>query len=114
MEEKKAKIVGWKDYFDVEGVYGEYQCKKRYIVESEFNDTEASCHSIEEGVTWIEELISEYKRDFDMAFVEGTVQHIRVPLIEDNDGDVEEDWCGNIQYLESKEVNWYDDDDDDE
>ena len=114
MEEKKAKVVGWKDYFDVEGVYGEYQSEKCYIVEREFNDTEASCHSIEEGVTWIKELIDEYKRSFDLAYVNGSVTHIKVSLVENDDGEIEEDWNGAIQYLETEDVNWSDDDDDDD
>ena len=112
MENKK--IIGWKDYYDVEGTYGERQGRARYIIEKEFNDTEASCHSIEEGIQWIQELLDEYKSRFDLAYLKGTVQHIQVPVIENEDGDEEEDWCGDIQYLESDELEWSDDDDDDD
>lgn len=45
--------------------------------------------------------------------MKGTVQHIRVPVVED-DGDTEEDWNGDIQYLELEELEWSDDDDDDD
>lgn len=43
---ENGKIIGWKDYYGVEGTYGERQGRARYIIEKEFNDTEASCHSI--------------------------------------------------------------------
>ena len=108
------KNVGWKDYYDVEGIYGERQGRARYIVEQEFHDSDATCRSVKEGVKWIEDLIDEYKHSFDLAYVRGTVQHIRVPLIINENGDVEEDFMGDIQYLECEEVNWNDDDDDDD
>ena len=107
---KNEKIVCWKDYYDVEGIYGERQGRARYIIEEEFNDTEASCHSIEEGIQWIKDLLKEYRNSFDLAYLNGTVQHIRVPVVEDEDGDTEEDWNGDIQYLESDELEWSDDD----
>lgn len=109
MENKK--IIGWKDYYDVEGTYGERQGRARYIIEKEFNDFDASCHSIEEGIQWIQELLYEYKSCFDLSYLRGTVQHIQVPVIENEDGDEEEDWNGDIQYLESDELEWSDDDD---
>lgn len=34
MENKK--IIDWKDYYDVEGTYGERQGRARYIIEKEF------------------------------------------------------------------------------
>lgn len=108
------KIISWKDYYDVEGTYGERQGNTHYIIEQNFNDTEASCHSIKEGIRWIQELLDEYKNSFDLAYLKGTVQHIRVPVVEDDDGDTEEDWNGDIQYLESDELEWSDDDDDDD
>ena len=58
---ENGKIIGWKDYFDVEGTYGKRQGRARYIIEKEFNDTEASCHSIKEGIQWIQELLDEYR-----------------------------------------------------
>lgn len=112
MENKK--IIDWKDYYEVEGTYGKRQGKARYIIEKEFNDTEASCYSIKEGIQWIKDLLDEYKSSFDLAYLKGTVQHIRVPVVENDDGDTEEDWEGNIQFLESDELEWSDDDDDDE
>lgn len=112
MKESK-KIVNWRDYFDVDVVYGERQGKSRYIIENNFNDTEASCHSMHEGVKLIKDLIEEYRRRFDLAYVHGEVQHIRVSVVEDDDGDIEEDWNGVIQYLEAESVDWCDDDDDD-
>lgn len=112
--EEKTKIVAWRDYYDVAGTYGERQGRARYIIERDFNDTEASCHSIKEGVKWIEDLINEYQRTFDLAYVHGYVQHIRVPVIEDEDGDISEDWNGDIEYLESETVDYPDDDDDDD
>ena len=110
MENKK--IIGWRDYYDVEGIYGERQ--GRFIKENEFNDTEASCHSIKEGINWIRDLLDEYKSRFKLTYLKGTVQHIRVPVVESDDGDTEEDWYGDIQYLESDELEWSDDDDDDD
>ena len=111
---ENEKIIDWKDYYDVEGTYGECYGRTRYIIEREFNDTEASCHSIEEGIQWIKELLDEYRSRFDLVYLKGTVQHIRVPVIEDEDGDTEEDWNGHIEYLESDELEWYNDDDDDD
>ena len=113
LKNESENIVGWKDYYEVNGTYGERQGKARYIIEKEFNDTEASCNSMQEGVKWIKDLIDEYKRSFDLAFVNGYVTHIRVPLVEDEDGDIEEDWCGDIDYLEAESVDWSDDEDDD-
>ena len=111
---ENEKIIDWKDYYDVEGTYGECYERTRYIIEREFNNTEASCHSIEEGIQWIKELLDEYRSRFDLVYLKGTVQHIRVPVIEDEDGDTEEDWNGHIEYLESDELEWYNDDDDDD
>ena len=113
-ENMDKKIIGWRDYYDVKGTYGERQGRARYIIEKEFNDSDASCHSIKEGIQWIQNLIDEYKDCFDLAYVKGTVQHIQVPVIENEDGDEEEDWNGDIQYLESDELEWSDDDDDDD
>lgn len=89
---ENGKIIGLKDCYDVEGTYGERQGRSRYIIEKEFNDTEASCHSIKEGIRWIQELLDEYRSSFDLAYLKGTVQHIRVLVVEDEDGDTEEDW----------------------
>lgn len=109
---KNKKIIGWRDYYDVEGNYGERQGRSRHIIEEEFHDSEASCHSIKEGIRWMQELLDEYKSCFDLSFFRGTVQHIRVPVVEDDDGNTEEDWYGDIQYLEFDELEWNDDDDD--
>ena len=111
MEEKK--IVAWRDYYEVAGTYGERQGIARYIIDKEFIDSDCSCHSIKEGVKWIEDLINEYQRTFDLAYVKGYVTHIRVPLVENGDGGIEEDWSGDIEYLEADSIDWSDDDDDD-
>lgn len=83
-------------------------------MEEGFNDEAASCHSIKEGIHWMRELLSEYKSCFDLVFFKGTVQHIKVPLVEDDDGDTKEDWNGDLQYLESAELEWSDNNDDDD
>ena len=114
VDKKEKKIVDWRDYYEVDGTYGERQGKARYNVEREVNDAESSCHSMKEGRKWIEELINEYKRSFDLAFFNGYITHYRVPLVENEDGDIEEDWNGDIDYLESEKVEWSDDDDDDD
>lgn len=111
---KNRKIIGWKDYYDVGGNFGERQGRSHIIVEEEFHDDEESCHSIKEGIRWIKELLNEYRESFDLVFLKGAVQHIKVPLIEDKNGEPEEDWYGDIQYLDSKEFEWHDNDDDDD
>lgn len=112
MENKK--IIAWKDYYDVEGNYGERQGRSHNIIEEEFNDSEESCHSIKEGINFIKEILDEYRNSFDLVYLKGTVQHIRVPVVEDENGDSKEDWNGDIQFLESDELEWNDDDDDDD
>lgn len=58
--------------------------------------------------------IKEYRDYFDLVSVRGFVQHIRVPVVENDNGDAEEDWNGDIQYLDSSELEWNEDDDDDD
>lgn len=108
------KIVGRRDYWTVDIHYGEYQCKRRYLIEKDIN-AEDGVESLPDGIKWINEFVEENKRD--LAFADGEITHMSVAIVEDEDGDQEEDWS-DVREEDGSSLHWNrnssDDDDDDD
>ena len=112
---QSKKVVGRRDYWTVDVHYGEYQGKRRYVIEKDIN-AEDGVESMSDGIKWFNEFVNENERD--LAFADGEITHMRVALVEDEDGDEEEDWC-DVEEIVGKSLHWdrsdlYDDADDDD
>ena len=106
------KGVGRRDYWTIKVHYGEYQGKRRYVVERDTN-AEDGVESMSDAIKWFNEFVDENERD--LAFADGDITHMSVAIIEDEDGDQEEDWSDVDESGSS--LHWdrsYLDDDDDE
>ena len=108
------KIVGRRDYWTVDIHYGEYQSGRRYVVEKDINAVDG-VESLSDGVNWFNEFVEENKRD--LVFADGDITHMSVAVVEDDDGDEEEDW-NDVDEIGGKSIHWdrsdLDDDDDDD
>lgn len=108
------KIAGRRDYWTVDIHYGEYQCGRRYLIEKDVN-AEDGVESMSDGINWFNDFVGENERD--LAFADGEITHMSVALVEDEDGDVEEDW-NDVDEIGGKSLHWdrsfLDDDDDDD
>ena len=89
------KVVGRRDYWTVNIHYGEYQCRRRYFIEKDVN-SEDGVESLLDGVDWFNSFVEENKRD--LAFADGVISHMSVAIVEDEDGDQEEDWNDVDEY----------------
>ena len=106
------KTVGRRDYLIINIHYGEYQCNRRYLIESDVNAGDGD-ESMSDGIKWFNEFVDENERDLVFADVE--ISHMSVALVEDEDGDEEEDW-DDVKEIGGKRLHWdrsYLDDDDD-
>ena len=115
MKESK-KVVGRRDYWTVDIHYGKYQCRRRYVIEKDINSVDG-VESLSDGVDWFNSFVEENKRD--LAFADGEITHMSVAIVEDDDGDQEEDWSdvnesGSSLHWDSSCLDDDDDDDDDE
>ena len=110
---QSKKIVGRRDYWIVGIHYGEYQGKRRYIVERDIN-AEDGVESMSDAIKWFNDFVDENERD--LAFADGEITHTSVAIVEDEDGDEGEDWY-DVEELGGKSLHWdrsYLDDDEDE
>ena len=111
---QSKKVVGRRDYWTVDIHYGEYQCKRRYLIEKDIN-AEDGVESMSDGIKWFKEFVNENKRD--LAFADAEITHMSVALVEDEDGDEAEDWY-DVDEIGGKSLHWdrscLDDDDDDD
>lgn len=82
------KVVGRRDYWILDIRYGEYQGKRRYLVERDIN-AEDGVESMSDAIEWFNDFVGENERD--LAFAHGEIAHVRVALVEDEDGDEDED-----------------------
>ena len=110
---KSKKVVGRRDYWTVDIHYGEYQGKRRYIVERDIN-AEDGVESMSDGIKWFNDFVDENERD--LAFAHGEITHLSVAIVEDEDGDEEEDW-DDVDEIGEKSLHWersdmYDEDED--
>ena len=99
---QSKKIIGRRDYWIVNVHYVEFQCKRRYIIENDIN-SEEGVESLSDAVNWFEEFVSENERD--LAFADGEISHLRVAIVEDEDGDQEDDW-NDIEEVGSRSRHW--------
>lgn len=96
------KIVGRRDYWTLDIHYGEYQCRRRYLIEKDVN-AEDGFESMLDGINWFNDFVGENERD--LAFADGDITHMSVALVEDEDGDVEEDW-NDVDEIGGKSLHW--------
>lgn len=111
----QKKVVGRRDYWTVDIHYGEYQGKRRYVIEKDIN-AEDGVESMSDAIKWFNDFVDENERE--LAFADGEITHTSVALVEDEDGDVEEDWY-DVEEICAKSLHWdrsylEDDDDDDD
>lgn len=112
---KQSKmIVGRRDYLTVDIHYGEYQGKRRYLVEQDIN-AEDAIESMSDAIKWFNDFVDENERD--LAFAYGEITHFSVAIVEDEDGNEEEDW-DDVDEIGGKSLHWdrsdlYDDDEED-
>lgn len=109
------KVVGRRDYWTVDINYGEYQGKRRYVIEKEIN-AEYGVESMSDAIQWFNEFVDENERD--LAFAHGEITHLSVAIVEDEDGDEKEDW-DDVEEIGGKSLHWdrsdlYDEEDCDE
>ena len=112
---QSKKVVGRRDYWTLDIHYGEYQGKRRYVIEKDIN-AEDAFESMSDGIDWFDEFVNENERE--LAFADGDITHMSVALVEDEDGDVEEDW-DDVEEIGGKSLHWdssdlYDEEDCDE
>lgn len=96
------KVVGRRDYWAVDIHYGEYQCGRRYLIEKDIN-AEYGVESMSDGIKWFDEFVNANERD--LAFADGEITHMSVALVEDEDGDEEEDW-DDVEEIGGKSLHW--------
>lgn len=99
---QSKKIVGRRDYWTVDIHYGEYQGKRRYVVERDIN-AEDEIESMSDAIKWFSDFVNENERD--LAFAHGDVVHMSVAIVEDEDGDEEEDWY-DVDEIGGKSLHW--------
>lgn len=109
------KVVGRRDYWTVDIHYGEYQGNRRYVIEEDIN-AEDGIESMSDAIKWFNDFVNENERD--LAFADGEITHMSVALVEDEDGDEDEDWC-DVEEIGGKSLHWdrsdlYDEEDCDE
>lgn len=109
------KVVGRRDYWTVDIHYGEYQGKRRYVIERDIN-AEGDVESMSDAIKWFNDFVDENERD--LAFAHGVITHMSVALVENEDGDEEEDWY-DVEEIGGKSLHWdrsdlYDEEDGDE
>lgn len=112
---QSKKIVGRRDYWTVDIHYGEYQGKRRYLIEKDINADDC-IDSMSDAIKWFNDFVDENERD--LAFAHGEITHMSVAIVEDEDGDEEEDW-NDVVEIGGKSLHWdksdlYDEEDDDE
>ena len=112
---QSKKIVGRRDYWTVDIHYGGYQGKKRYLVEKDIN-VEDGVDSMSDAIQWFNDFVDENERD--LAFAHCVIAHMSVAIVEDEDGDEEEDWY-DVDEIGGKSLHWdrsdlYDEEDGDE
>ena len=99
---QSEEVVGRRDYWTVVIHYGKYQGKRRYLIEEDIN-AEDGVESMSDGIKWFDEFVEENERD--LAFADGEVTHMSVALVEDEDGDEEEDWY-DVEEIGGKSLHW--------
>lgn len=115
---QSKKVVGRRDYWTVDIHYGEYQGKRRYVIKKDTN-AEDGVESMSDAIKWFNDFVDANERD--LAFADGEITHMSVAIVEDEDGDEEEDW-DDVDEIGGKSLHWdrcdlYDEedcDDDDE
>lgn len=110
---QSKKIVGRRDYWTIDIHYGEYQCHRRYLIEKDVN-AEDGVESMSDAIKWFNDFVNENERE--LAFADGEITHMSVAIVEDEDGDEEEDW-NDVEEIGGKSLHWdssYLDDDEDE
>lgn len=107
---QSKKVVGRRDYWTVDIHYGEYQGKRRYVIEKDIN-AEDGVESMSDGINWFDDFVSENERD--LAFADGEITHMSVAIVEDEDGDKEEDW-DDVEEIGGKSLHWDDEDEDED
>lgn len=101
MKELK-KIVGRRDYWTVDIHYGEYQGKRRAPVKRDIN-AEDGVESMTDAIKWFNDFVGENERN--LAFAYGEITHMSVAIVEDEDGDEEEDWY-DVDEIGGKSLHW--------
>lgn len=99
---QSKKIVGRREYWTVDVHYGEYQCRRRYLIEKDIN-AEDGCQSLSDGVQWFNDFVNE--NESDLAFADGCVVCMSVAIVEDEDGDQEEDW-NDVEEVGGVKLHW--------
>lgn len=112
---QSKKIARRRDYWTVDIHFGEYQGKRRYLVEKDIN-AEDGIESMSDAIKWFNDFVNENERD--LAFAHGEITHMSVAIVEDEDGDEEEDW-DDVDEIGGKSLYWdrsdlHDEEDDDE
>lgn len=112
---QSKKIVGRRDHWTVDIHYGEYQGKRRDIVKRDIN-AEDGVESMSDAIKWFNDFVNENERD--LAFAHGEITHMSVAIVEDEDGDEEEDW-DDVEEIGGKSLHWdrsdlYDEEESDE
>lgn len=110
---QSKKVVGRRDYWTVDIHYGEYQSKRRYVIEKDIN-AEDGVDSMSDAIKWFDDFVNENERE--LAFADGEVSHMSVAIVEDENGDEAEDWY-DVEEIGGKRLHWdrsYLDDDEDE
>lgn len=110
---QSKKVVGRRDYWRLYIYYGKYQRGSRYLIGKDINIVDG-VESLFDGIKWFNEFVSENERD--LAFAGGEISHTSVAIVEDEDGDEEEDW-NDVEEVGGKSLYWdrsYLDDDDDD
>ena len=111
---QSKEVVGRRDYWTLDIHYVEYQGKRRYVIEKDVN-AEDGIGSMSDGINWFDDFVNENERE--LAFADGEITHMSVALVEDVDGNEEEDW-NDVEEIGGKSLHWersyLDDDDDDD
>lgn len=97
------KVIGSRDYWSVNIHYGEYQGKRRYLIEKDINAEAEYVKSMFDGIKWFNEFVDENERD--LAFADGSIDWLSVAIVEDEDGDQEEDW-NDVQSSHVVSLHW--------
>lgn len=112
---QSKKVVGRRDYWTTDIHYGEYQGKRRYVIEKDINAVDCF-ESMSDAIKWFDDFVEENERD--LAFAHGEITHMSVAIVEDEDGDKEEDWDDDEE-IGGKSLYWdrsdlYDEEESDE
>lgn len=99
---QSKKVVGRRDYWTINVHYGEYQCQRRYLIEKDVS-ADYALESMSDGVKWFNEFVDENERN--LAFADGEITHMSVAIIEDEDGDEEEDW-DDVDEIGGESLHW--------